>query len=60
MTLLRRGLLAIIVLAWVVQLFLDLFGSLIGGGLSVLGDIVLGGMQVYIAYRLACGTEARA
>ncbi len=34
------------------QLTIDAFSGLLGGGFVIAGDIVLGGMQVYLAYRI--------
>jgi len=58
MTFVQRLLLGALALLWVMQLGLDFFSNFVGGGLTILGDIVLGGMQIYIAYRIACAGGA--
>lgn len=50
---LPRALLVGIGLLWVMQLALDFFSNFLGGGLTIIGDLVLGGMQFYLAYRLS-------
>jgi hypothetical protein len=42
-----------IVLLWVLQLAMDFFSNFLGGGLTIMGDVLLGGMQLYLAYRIA-------
>jgi hypothetical protein len=44
---------AAIVLIWIIQLALDFFSNFLGGGLTIVGDLVLGGMQIYLAYRIS-------
>lgn len=53
MNLMVRSWMAGIILVWIIQLALDFFSNFVGGGLTIVGDIVLGGLGVYLAYRIS-------